>query len=107
MVQDLSVLEVSDRLKRGDENFIVVDVREPWEIAIASVPGTLNIAMNSMPAHIGELPQDKEIAVLCHHGNRSRRVAEFLERSGFEKVYNIAGGIAAWSHSIDPTIPQY
>ncbi len=107
MVQDLTVLEVSERLKRGDANFVVVDVREPWGIAIANVPGTLNIAMNSIPAHIDELPKDKDIAVLCHHGNRSRHVAEFLLRSGFENVFNIAGGIAAWSHSVDHAVPQY
>ena len=107
MVTDLSVSEVSERLKKGDKDFIVLDVREPGEIATASVAGTLNIPMNSIPGRLSELPQDKEIAVLCHHGNRSRRVAEFLVRNGFEKVFNIAGGIHAWSTDVDPSVPTY
>ncbi len=107
MIENLTVRDLSARLKNGDAGIVVLDVREPWEIAIASLPGSLNIAMREIPARVAELPQDKAIAVLCHHGNRSARVAEFLVRNGFQNVYNIGGGIAAWAQDIDPTTPVY
>jgi len=107
MVPELKVREVNERLKRGAGDLVILDVREPWELAIASVPGTLNIPMNSIPARLDDLPRDKDIAVLCHHGNRSRRVAELLLYNGFEKVFNIAGGIAAWASDVDPSTPTY
>ncbi len=106
MVKPLSVKQLSERLKRGDR-VIVLDVREPSEIAIASLPGTLNIPMNSIPARADELPHDQDIVVMCHHGMRSQQVANYLAGTGFEKLYNLTGGIAAWSQDVDPTTPTY
>ena len=53
------------------------------------------------------LPKDTAIAFVCHHGNRSRAAAEHFVKLGFSNVYNLAGGIAAWSKDVDPSIPQY
>lgn len=105
MVEELTVRELKERLQ-GDGT-VVLDVREPWEIAICALSGTLNIPMGEIPARLDDLPQDKDIAVFCHHGNRSLAVAEYLKRSGFEKIYNVAGGIAAWAQEIDPKTPTY
>ena len=90
---------------------VLLDVREPWEVQVASVaPGECDavaIPMNQVPARLAELPQDRPIACLCHHGARSQRVAMFLEQQGYGEVANIAGGIDAWSRQRDPKVPVY
>jgi rhodanese-related sulfurtransferase len=90
---------------------LVLDVREPWELQSASVKPDgfelVAIPMNQLPARVGELDAQRPVAVLCHHGARSQRVAMFLEGNGFQRVANIAGGIEAWSGERDPTVPRY
>lgn len=90
---------------------LVLDVREPWELQVAHVAPRgfelVAIPMNQIPARLGELPQDRAIACLCHHGARSQRVAMFLEQQGYADVANIAGGIDAWSGERDPGVPRY
>ena len=90
---------------------VVLDVREPAELRMASVqPGPFklqSIPMNDVPSHIGDLDPDQPIACLCHHGMRSMRVAMFLAHNGFATVANIAGGIDAWSQERDPSVPRY
>jgi rhodanese-related sulfurtransferase len=89
----------------------VLDVREPAELAVASVKpegfALLAIPMGEIPARLAELDRDQPIACLCHHGARSMRVAQFLAQQGFEHVANISGGIDAWSQLRDPSIPRY
>ena len=94
------------RVESG-ELWQLLDVREPWEIDIASVAGTLKIPMADVPARYDELPADTGIAVLCHSGVRSDRVASWLADNGVESVANIVGGIDAWSRDIDSAIPRY
>jgi rhodanese-related sulfurtransferase len=90
---------------------LVLDVREDWERATASIRADgfelLGIPMGDVPARLADLPQDRPLAVLCHHGGRSQRVAMFLEQQGYTRVANIAGGIDAWSQEIDPDVPRY
>lgn len=91
---------------------LVLDVREPWELRQAAVAAGPDfdvraIPMNSVPARLAELDPAQPLACLCHHGARSNQVAHFLERAGFERVANIAGGIDAWSAECDPSIPRY
>jgi rhodanese-related sulfurtransferase len=93
---------------------LVLDVREPWEFHTAALKplGTaafdvLSLPMQDIPARLAELPNDRAIACLCHHGMRSQRVAAYLLQNGFEQVVNIAGGIDAWSAEVDPSVPQY
>lgn len=90
---------------------LVLDVREPWEVQVASVKpqdfDLVAIPMNQIPGRLGELPPDRPIACLCHHGTRSQRVAQFLEQQGYTDVANIAGGIDAWTHERDPAVPRY
>jgi rhodanese-related sulfurtransferase len=91
----------------GPSQPLVLDIREPWELALASLPMTLNIPMGQLPERLQELDRERPIIVMCHHGNRSRQVVIFLEQSGFPRVINLCGGISAWSDVVDPTIPQY
>jgi rhodanese-related sulfurtransferase len=90
---------------------LVLDVREPWEIETASIRADgfelVCIPMNTIPDRLNELPQDRPIACLCHHGMRSMRVASFLVQQGFACVANIAGGIDAWSQQVDTQVPHY
>lgn len=93
------------QLLRADQA-VLLDVREPDELAICQVPGSLPIPMREIPARISELP-DQHVLVLCHHGGRSARVTQFLRANGFERASNIAGGIDAWAAQIDPTLTRY
>ncbi|MBW7833036.1 MAG: sulfurtransferase [Simplicispira suum] len=90
---------------------LVLDVREPWEVALASIQAAgfelRAIPMASVPAQLAALDPDQPVACLCHHGARSQNVALFLERNGFAHVANIAGGINAWSGECDPAVPRY
>ncbi len=90
---------------------VVLDVREPFELQVASVKADgfklLTIPMGVIPPRLAELDPDQPIACLCHHGARSMQVAGFLQSRGFSHVANIAGGISAWSAELDPTIPRY
>jgi len=90
---------------------LVLDVREPWELNVASVKPAgfelVAIPMNQMPARLAELPQDRPIACLCHHGARSMNVAMFLLQQGYADVANVAGGIDAWSREKDSGVPRY
>lgn len=95
----------------GLRNPLVLDVREPWELQLASVKpdgfALVQMPMASIAARLHELPRDQAIACLCHHGGRSAQVALFLHNQGFDPVVNISGGIHAWSAEVDPSVPRY
>jgi rhodanese-related sulfurtransferase len=105
-VGEISALELKRRLDRG-EAIVLLDVREPEEIAIAPFPGALHVPIGDIPARLGELDPDAEWVVVCHHGIRSAQVAMYLARMDFERVSNLSGGIDAWSLTADPSIPRY
>ena len=90
---------------------VVLDVRETWELQTASVKPEgftlVAIPMNEVPTRAAELDAQQPVAVLCHHGVRSQRVAMFLAGNGFTRLANIAGGIEAWSGELDPAVPRY
>jgi rhodanese-related sulfurtransferase len=107
MVGELEPGEFLERRARG-ERLVLLDVREPWEIDIAPVPAEhLRIPMGEIAERVGELDADTATVVLCRSGARSLRVAQFLESRGFAAVFNLAGGILAWSRDLDPTIRAY
>ena len=85
----------------------LLDVREQWELDEASIAGTTAIPMGEIPTRLAELDAHRVTVVMCHGGVRSARVAEYLAGSGFEKVYNLVGGIDAWSQEIDQAVPRY
>jgi rhodanese-related sulfurtransferase len=95
----------------ADSKPVVLDVREPSELQIASVKADgftlLTIPMGTVPLRLSELDPQQPIACLCHHGGRSMQVAQFLASRGFDNVANIAGGIHAWAAELDPGIATY
>ncbi|HEY8905330.1 MAG TPA: rhodanese-like domain-containing protein [Rhodoferax sp.] len=90
---------------------VVLDVREPYELNMASIKSNgfelITIPMGVIPPRLNELKSSQPIACICHHGGRSMQVASFLKARGFEHVANIAGGINAWAAELDPTVPRY
>ena len=105
-VQTLSVTEFKT-WRDDNKDCVLLDVREDGEVAHANIDGHTHIAMNLIPLRHNELPDDKPIVVYCHHGMRSMQVALFLEHAGFSDVYNLSGGIEAWSVQIDPSVARY
>jgi len=106
-MNQLNVRELADWLADASrEPPLVLDVREPWEIETASLKGITPIPMREIPARAGELPREREIVAVCHHGGRSMQVAMFLEQQGF-RLQNLTGGMYAWSREIDPAVPRY
>jgi adenylyltransferase/sulfurtransferase len=101
----MSVSQLKARLEKGGDVFLL-DVREPFEYEIANLKGAL-IPLGELPARFDELDKNREIVVYCHHGNRSRYAAQFLQQQGFRSVTNLAGGIEAWASEIDAKMPHY
>jgi rhodanese-related sulfurtransferase len=107
MIKELSPQEFLQR-RAGGAEMTLLDVREDWETALAPVPAEIvHIPMGQIAARLGELDPAKETVVICRSGGRSLQVATFLAGRGFGSVYNLAGGILAWSRDLDPGIPQY
>ena len=110
-MQHLAVDQLLPLCAADPRRVVLLDVREAWEIAVAALRldgvSTLCIPMNDVPARIDELDPAQAIVCLCHHGVRSLQVVAFLSRQGFPVVYNLAGGIDAWSLEIDPALPRY
>lgn len=102
---EIDVAETQRLLKDGDA--VLVDVREPFEVAICRIPNSTLIPMAEIPERLGELPQDKRLLVHCHHGGRSLQVTRFLRQRGFPGASNVAGGIDAWASQLDPSMQRY
>ncbi len=100
----LAALQQTD----GAQKFILLDVREPWEVQVASLHGSVSMPMGDIPSRAhAEIDPDLRIIALCHHGVRSLHVAAWLRNQGFEQAQSLAGGIDAWSREIDPSVPRY
>lgn len=107
MVQQLTVKQLHDRLNREDARPVILDVREPWELKVCALPNCAHIPMGQIPSRLTELDPQAELVVVCHHGIRSQQVANYLERRGFGRIYNLRGGVDAWAREIDPEMATY
>lgn len=85
----------------------VVDVREPWETALCALPDSIHMPLGELPGRFRDLPSDRTLVMVCHHGVRSAHAALFLVRQGYSRVLNLAGGINAWAKRIDPEMETY
>jgi molybdopterin/thiamine biosynthesis adenylyltransferase/rhodanese-related sulfurtransferase len=103
---EIDAVALKARLDRGDK-FQFIDVREPNEYQIASIPGAKLIPLGDVPKRVGELDPNTEVIVHCKMGGRSAKACDFLRQSGFKNVKNMLGGITAWSDKIDPSVPKY
>ena len=103
---EIDTLTLKERLD-GDNPPVVLDVREPWEVDIASIDGAVTIPLGEITRRVDELPRDRPLAVMCHHGGRSAQATAWLRNQGFDHATNVAGGIDAWALSVDPTLSRY
>lgn len=86
----------------------LIDVREPWEFAIARIEGSELMPMGDVPSRAHqELDPEERLVVLCHHGMRSMNVTVWLRNQGFEQAQSLRGGIDAWSAEVDPSVARY
>ena len=86
---------------------IILDVRTRQEYEIARLESAILLPMDEIAGRLDEIPGDRDIVVLCHHGIRSMHVAMWLDSKGFSAIYNLTGGIDRWSLEVDPHIPRY
>jgi sulfur-carrier protein adenylyltransferase/sulfurtransferase len=104
-IPEITPRELKARLDRGDDLFIL-DVREPHEFQICNIKGHL-IPLGDLPKRVSELDSSREIVAHCRSGKRSADAVEFLQKAGFKKIWNLKGGILAWSDEVDPSVPKY
>ena len=108
MIKQISTAELAAWLAdKSREAPLLLDVREPWEHDKAHIAGSQLLPMGQIQARVAELDDKREVVAICHHGGRSMQVAVFLEKSGFSRVHNLAGGIDAWSRTVDASVPLY
>jgi rhodanese-related sulfurtransferase len=105
---DYEVSPAEAAVLHRDNKARLLDVREPWEVTMAHIDGSLTIPMGDIPARAQqELDPDERIVVFCHAGVRSMNVTVWLRNQGFEQVQSMRGGIDAWSVEVDPTVKRY
>ncbi len=103
---EITAAELAERLKSG-QPVCLLDVREPHELAISSLPGAVNLPLGQLAGRMSELDPTQEIVIFCKSGIRSARALEILLSAGFRKVRHLKGGINAWASAIDPRMPVY
>lgn len=109
-IAKITVETLAARMAQGDK-LQLIDVREPEEIATASIDGFINLPLSQFAAWSGQIQSqfdpDTETVVLCHHGMRSAQMCQWLYQQGFTHLKNVTGGIDAYAVAVDPTVPRY
>jgi adenylyltransferase/sulfurtransferase len=105
-VPTLSVQDLKSLLDQR-KSFLLLDVREPYEYETAHIPGSKLVPLGQLEQRLDELPRGAKIVVHCKTGGRSARAVTQLQNAGFSDVWNVAGGIGAWSDEIDSSVPKY
>ena len=106
-LRHINALELRDYLNRCHKPPLLLDVRDGWEFEICRIEGSTHMPMSGIAESYSSLDPEQETIVICHHGMRSLQVAEFLSNAGFKQVFNLSGGIDAWSREVDPGVPIY
>jgi sulfur-carrier protein adenylyltransferase/sulfurtransferase len=104
-IPEITPRDLKTRLDRGDDLYIL-DVREPHEFQICNLQGHL-IPLGELSRRVHELDSSREIVTHCRSGKRSADAVQFLQQAGFKKIWNLKGGILAWSDEVDPSVPKY
>jgi monothiol glutaredoxin len=104
-VEQLSALELKAWMDRADP-MTLVDVRTPGERDLAKIDGA-RLLDQGLHDHLITLDRASPLVFQCHHGMRSQAAAEYFAKLGFSRVYNLVGGIDAWSRDVDPSVPRY
>ena len=105
-MDEITPLELKARMDRGDD-FVLLDVREPHELQICSIPGHIAIPLADVPKRVDELDRSRDLVVMCRSGARSGRTVAFLKQQGFTRIANLTGGVLRWIDDVDPSQPKY
>lgn len=105
-MKQISATELKARIQ-NEPHLFLLDVREPNEFQYARIENSVLIPLNQIPQRLGELNQQQEMVVICHHGVRSQQACMYLVNSGFANVSNLTGGIDAWSCDCDSSVQRY
>lgn len=105
-MESITALQLKQLLSQ-DVHPLILDVREDEELKICSLPTFFHIPLGNLIREWDQLPRDRIIVIVCHHGRRSLQAAIFLKSHGFKKVLNLQGGIQAWADQVDPLMAQY
>ena len=106
-VPQITATELKQRLDNG-EDLQIIDVREPYELDIAKMPGTVHIPLGQVLNRMSEIDPNRETVVHCKMGGRSAKAIGMLKQAGFSgNLINLTGGITAWSNEVDPSVPKY
>jgi len=104
---EMTPQQVHKHLQSSTEKTLLLDVRENWEFDICHIEGSELIPMNTIPHQVEKLDPEQETIVICHHGIRSRMVAQFLEQAQFKNIINLSGGVNAWAQAVDSNMTSY
>lgn len=85
----------------------LIDVREQWEFDYCRIEGSVLIPLGELARRSDEIPADRPLVIVCHHGNRSGYAAAMLQHAGFGDVFNLAGGVELWATEVEPTMKRY
>lgn len=107
MFKEYTAQELKDFLDQADITPILLDVREPWEYDRCHLPNSTLVPMRQIPSILNNYDLNQYIVVICHHGIRSRAVANYLAQHDFTNVINLSSGIDGWAKHIDPSMPIY
>ena len=105
-IREISVDQLRSWMEGEPESVFVLDVRERDEHEVASVEGAVLIPMREVQSRLAEIPTDRRVAVMCHHGGRSMAICRALSAAGRDRLYNVSGGIDQWSVRVDPSVPR-
>ena len=108
MIEQIEAAKLSEWLRDDARpKPFLLDVREPWEFAHCAIEGATSMPMGGVPGRVDELDAQRDIVCICHHGMRSQQVAMFLASRGFERVFNLGGGVHAWAQQVDSQMRTY
>jgi len=105
-VHSITPAELKRRLEAG-EDLLLLDVREPEEVALCRIEGSLCIPLGELARRHVELDPLHATVCVCHHGVRSARAAAALAQRGFERLYNLSGGIDRWAEEVEFSMQRY
>lgn len=94
-------------MRRESRPHAVLDVREPWELDICKIDGSLAVPLGTLPQNLDRLPRTGPLVVMCHHGGRSMQAVMWLRAQGYANAVNLRGGIHEWARQVEPTMATY
>jgi hydroxyacylglutathione hydrolase len=101
VVPTITAQDVAQRLEQDDEATrpLIIDVREPDEWQGGHIAGATHIPLGQLSAHLSEIPQDRDVVLVCHSGMRSEAATAMLQQAHYTHAMNMIGGMVAWMRS--------